>query len=276
MEHWLTRFTDAQLTAHPRLALAAAGVQLAYGQGHLAEHWLRAAARLRRPRTRCAAGSPRCAPRSAATGWSAWPRTPPARAPCSRPIARARRSAACSRASPTTCAATGSARAGLEDGARRAAVTAPQIHALCLSQLALVALDEDDAEEAARLATRARSQVSRYGLERYPTSALVLAVSGLVRAQRGRVEDASGDLRDAAALLGRLTDLAPWYLIEVADRARPHGVAAQRRQRGTSPAVRGGRPAARLPEARVLANGSTRPRAAGGIHPYGRRACRRR
>jgi LuxR family maltose regulon positive regulatory protein len=109
----------------------------------------------------------------------------------------------------------GPARERLEDGARRAAVTAPQLHALCLSQLALLALDEGDWEGAAQLVTRARSQLARYGLDRYPTSALVLAVSALVRAQRGRVEEASDDAREAAALLDRLTDLARWYEIEV-------------------------------------------------------------
>ena len=107
------------------------------------------------------------------------------------------------------------ARERLEAGARRAAVPAPGIHALCLTQLALIALEEDDPEGAARLMTRARSQVSRYGLARYPTTALVLAVAALVRAQRGRIEEAHADAADAAALLERLIDLAPWYEAEV-------------------------------------------------------------
>ena len=94
-------------------------------------------------------------------------------------------------------------------------MSAPQVHALCLAQLALLALEDDDPEGAARLATRARSQIARYGLARYPTSALALAVSALVRAQRGRVEDARADARAAAALLERLTDFAPWYEAEV-------------------------------------------------------------
>ena len=81
------------------------------------------------------------------------------------------------------------------------AVSAPLLHALCLSQLALVALDCDDAEEAARLSTRARSQIARYGLARYPAAALPIAVSALVRAQRGLAEEAHADAREAAALL---------------------------------------------------------------------------
>jgi LuxR family transcriptional regulator, maltose regulon positive regulatory protein len=107
------------------------------------------------------------------------------------------------------------ARDRLEDAARHAAVTAPQVHALCLAQLALLALDDGDPEGAGRLATRARAQLDRYGLARYPVSALAFAVSGLVRAHRGRMEEAARDLREAAALLERLVDLPPWYVAEL-------------------------------------------------------------
>src|SRR4051812_15265916 len=44
VEHWLTLFSRGQLAAHPRLAVAAAGTQLALGRGDWAEHWLRVAA----------------------------------------------------------------------------------------------------------------------------------------------------------------------------------------------------------------------------------------
>ena len=94
-------------------------------------------------------------------------------------------------------------------------MTAPHVQALCLAQLALIALDERDWEEAARLSARARAQIARHGLDRYPTTALVLAVAALVRAQRGPVEEARADADAAAELLERLTDLAPWHEIEV-------------------------------------------------------------
>jgi LuxR family maltose regulon positive regulatory protein len=256
VEHWLTRFTDAQLAAHPRLALAAAGMQLAYGQGHLAEHWVRAAAS-ETPATgetdeilggvtalRAALGRDGLARMSedaaSATALLA------ADSPC-QPLCRLLGGVAEHLRGDRELA-----RRELEEGARRAAVPAPQIHALCLSQLALLALDDNDSQEAAQLTTRARSQVTRYGLDRYPTSALVLAVSALVRAQRGRVEEANGDLRDAAALLERLTDLAPWYVIEVqivlARAALRLSDVTEARARLASAA----RPAARLPEAVVL------------------------
>ena len=44
VEHQLSQFTNAQVAAHPRLALAAAATSLAHGDGDVAEHWLRAAA----------------------------------------------------------------------------------------------------------------------------------------------------------------------------------------------------------------------------------------
>jgi LuxR family maltose regulon positive regulatory protein len=219
VEHWLTRFTDAQLASHPRLALAAAGTQLAYGQGDLAEHWLKAAAAVPGPED---AGEVRggIAALQAALGRDGLGRM-------SEDAARAMELLAPDSPCQALCRLIAGiaghlrgdheiARQQLEDGARRAAVPAPQVHALCLSQLALVALDEHDTEEAAGLSTRARSQVARYGLDHYPTSALVLAVSALVRAQRGRIDDAQADLQTAASLLERLTDLARWYEIEVA------------------------------------------------------------
>ena len=103
----------------------------------------------------------------------------------------------------------------LDAGAHRAAVSAPDIHALCLTQLALPALAREDWEEAGALVTRARAQVERHGLEGYPTSALVLAASALVRAHRGRVEGAQRDLADALALRAQLTDFAAWYEVEL-------------------------------------------------------------
>jgi LuxR family maltose regulon positive regulatory protein len=215
VEHWLSRFTDAQVGGHPRLALAAAGTQLVHGQGDLAEHWLAAAA--------ASAADPEIAGGVAAL-----------RAALGRDglalMTRDAEHASALLGPDSPCQAlcellrgvadhlrgdVDVARQRLEAGARRAAVPAPHVHALCLTQLALIALEDDDAEGAVRLITRARSQVARYALSRYPTTALVLAVTAFVRAQRGRVEDAHADATEAASLLERLVDLAPWYEAEV-------------------------------------------------------------
>jgi LuxR family transcriptional regulator, maltose regulon positive regulatory protein len=79
----------------------------------------------------------------------------------------------------------------------------------------LIAADDGDWEQAALLGSRARAQVDRAGIARYPTSALVYAVSALVRAHRERVDAAQDDRRHAVELLERLVDAPPWYAVEV-------------------------------------------------------------
>ena len=214
-EAWVQLFTDAERAATPALALAAASTQLASGQGHLAEHW-----------THAAAAVPPSSPAVAAGIHSV-------RAALARDgLARMRADAEHARrlapeGSPALAigcllAGTAALLAGdddavalLEDGAHRAAVSAPDVHALCLTQLALPALAREDWEEAGAFITRARAQVERHGLEAYPGSALVLAASALVRAHRGRVEEAQRDLAAARHLRAQLTDFAAWYEVEL-------------------------------------------------------------
>jgi len=215
MEHWLSRFTDAQISADPRLALAAAGTQLLHGRGDLAEYWLHAAAAAQPERqlaggvaallaTLCRDGLARMGDDALAASALLAPDSP-CQALCGlmRGVSEQLRGDAAA------------ARHHLEAAARLAAVPAPQVQALCLTQLALIALEDEDPEGAARLITRARSQIGRHGLARYPTSAVVLAVSALVDAQRGRVAEAHGDADEAGELLERLVDVAPWYELEV-------------------------------------------------------------
>ena len=216
-EAWLGLFTDAERLATPTLALASAATQLASGQGHLAEHWTQAALAAPAPSRHWRPTRTSCTRRSRARAWlgmgdeavSAYALMPdgsPQRALC--------------------CLLTGTAgqlagddalgTAALEEGAHRAAVTAPDVHALCLTQLALPALAREDWEEAGALVARARAQVERYRLDAYPTAALVLAASALVRAHRGRVEEAQRDFRVACELRTQLVDFADWYDIELA------------------------------------------------------------
>jgi LuxR family maltose regulon positive regulatory protein len=102
----------------------------------------------------------------------------------------------------------------LVDGARRGASGAPNVQVLCLSQLALLAIEEDDWTLADVLASQARAQVDRSGLGEYPMMALSLAVSALVRSRTGRVEEAAADLRQGRKLLGQLEEFPPWYEAE--------------------------------------------------------------
>ena len=257
VEHRLTRFTHAQVAEHPRLALATAGMRLAFGQGDVAEHWILAAA--------SATPDPREADEvrgGVAALRAALGRDGLARMSEDAELASALLApdgpcqALCRLVAGVAEHLRGDrdgARRRLEDGARRAAVPAPQIHALCLSQLALVAIDEGDWEEAARLTTRARAQLRRYGLDRYPTSALVLAVSALVRAHRGRVEEADADADEAGSLVDDLTDLAPWYVIEVQIVLARAALRLSDVNTARARLAEAGRRAARVPEATVLA-----------------------
>jgi LuxR family maltose regulon positive regulatory protein len=252
LEHWLSLFAQDQIAEQPRLAVVAAWAELAQGQGDLAEHWLRTAARgAARPEIAGGIAALRAGlgrEGLVAMGDDALRASgllgpdDPARAFC-RLVAgvaahlRGRRE---------------EAQAALEDGTRRAAVHAPHVHALCLAQLTLLALDDGEREEAAGLIARSRAQIERFGLERYPSSALALAVSALVRAQRGRVDDAARDLAAATALVERLTDFPAWYIAEVEivlARAalRLSDVNAARRH-----ARRSARSAGRLPDAATL------------------------
>jgi LuxR family transcriptional regulator, maltose regulon positive regulatory protein len=103
----------------------------------------------------------------------------------------------------------------LQEGSRRGVVAAPSVNALCLSQLALLAVERDDWAKAAELAARARSQIERFRLSGYPTMSLVLAIAALTQAQRGRVQAAKDDGAEARRLLDAMDDFVPWYVAEV-------------------------------------------------------------
>ena len=106
------------------------------------------------------------------------------------------------------------ARLALQEAARRSGTAAPNIHTLALAQLALLALDEGHGDEAAAGALQATTDADRFGLNGYPTSALVFAASALVRARRGQVDDAIRHAKRCERLLTQLTDLSPWYEAE--------------------------------------------------------------
>ena len=108
----------------------------------------------------------------------------------------------------------GEAALRLEDGAHRAAAAAPSIQALCLAQLALLALDDGEPGRAANLAARARAQVDRCGLDGCPAMALVVAVSAALTAERGDPGRAKDDFELSLGLLAQLTEPSPWYELE--------------------------------------------------------------
>jgi LuxR family maltose regulon positive regulatory protein len=219
VERWLSRFTESEIARQPRLALAAAGCELVRGQGHLVEHWASLAARALRPADSGGTVEVGSALMRAAlaTEGTARMREDARCAYELDPSGGACRALACffGGVASQLLEDRDEATRQLKEGARNAAVLAPQVHALCLSQLAVLALERADWYEVAELSTRARAQVDRHGLRSTPTTALVLAVSAVARAQRGRIEDAWSDLQDAARLQETLTDFAAWYGTEV-------------------------------------------------------------
>jgi LuxR family transcriptional regulator, maltose regulon positive regulatory protein len=218
VEDWLALFGDADPAAAPLLALARATTRLASGDGPLAEHWAWTAAAAASP-TEVPVEAGVCFVRAAlARGGLERMRDDAERAFALEPEASPRR-AACRLLAGTATLLTDrgdEAISQLQDAARRAAVTAPDVHAASLTQLALAAIAEGEWEEATELVTRARAQVERYRLDLYPTSALVFAASALVRAHRGRVEAAQQDFQTARRLQGRTRDVAAWYQVELA------------------------------------------------------------
>lgn len=209
---WLNRFTDQELAETPLLSLVAAGTSLAAGNLYEAERWTALAAGatddtdvVRAGVALMEAGFGRRGVRemgaSAARAHELLDPTSPW-----RPLCRLLQGVALHLAGERD-----EARDKLQEGAHRAAATAPLVQALCLAQLALLAADEDDLERATTLAERATAQVRRCGLELCPTVALPLAVSAEIRARRGQVGDATSEIREALRLLTRITDPSPWY-----------------------------------------------------------------
>lgn len=215
VEARLARFTDRQIAASPSLALARATVCLVAGRGELVEHWASLAA-AGAPPAPVAAG---VAVLRAAVGHDGLEEVlAGARSAAPRLTGDDLLSALCDLLAGTAEYLMAGGEAGtrqLAAGARRAAATAPVLHALCLAQLAVAATDRGDRTEATELLSRARAQADRHGLQDVPACALVYAAGALVRAEDGRVEDAHADLVRATALQAELVDVAPWYDGEV-------------------------------------------------------------
>jgi LuxR family transcriptional regulator, maltose regulon positive regulatory protein len=216
VRQWLARFTAGQIAAHPPLALSAAASELATGDRDLVEHWCAAAER-GRAREGGAGDAPVVAllralvTRDGLAAMRAAAQDASERLPDDDPW----QAVSCllrGVADHLTGDAAG-ARSHLEDGARRAAIAAPAVQVLCLAELGVLALDDDD-DTGELCISRARRQVERMGLGEYPTCALVFAASALDRAQRGRVDDARFDLHEGLRLLAMLPDFATWYEAE--------------------------------------------------------------
>jgi LuxR family transcriptional regulator, maltose regulon positive regulatory protein len=212
---WLGRFTEDELCGSPILALAAAGIYLAGGGLHEAERWTAIAGSAAEKTKAVDAG---VAIMHAALGQQGVGRMG-SDAAHARPLLEETSAwhAVCLFLEGVARHLAGDrarARELLQEGAHRAAVSAPMFHALCLAQMAILATEEGDHDRGMILSLRAMAQVKRCGLEQCPLMALVMAVSAAVRAERGQVDEARLELRHAVALLDEVTDPSPWYGME--------------------------------------------------------------
>jgi LuxR family maltose regulon positive regulatory protein len=218
VRQWLDELGPERIATQPALVLTAAACHLVAGERDLAEHWAKVAqahaAHLEAPdlcagvafvRAGVARDGVAVMDADAGRGLALAPEDSPWRALGSQ----LRGVAAYVRGEHEA------ARSLLEEGARRGAVAAPLVQVTCLAQLALLAVEQGDWEQGPLLAARAMAQVERRELFHEPASALVFAVSALVRAHRDRVEDAQADRKRATDLLTALEDQAPWFEAEV-------------------------------------------------------------
>jgi LuxR family transcriptional regulator, maltose regulon positive regulatory protein len=214
---WLEQFTAAERCGHPALALTAAALHLAEGCRDRAEHATEAAARALEADGQaghltagvlmmraCIArdgvvrmGEDAAAARAAAGANSASQSIGSCLVGIASHLAGNREAA----------------RPLLEDGAHRAGAEVPAVKALCHAQLALLAMERDDAEQAATHADDARAALARLAATT-PAHALVLAVCAAVAADRGDVARARRDADDALRQLTALAGFVPWYLAE--------------------------------------------------------------
>jgi LuxR family maltose regulon positive regulatory protein len=221
LQDWLTCFSPADLARHAPLALTAAHSALALGDLRQAEHWgLVGAAALARATTppKVASLPAGVALIEAAVGRNGVE-------PMGKHAARAYElEDNDSPWRPICCLYRGvadhltgdreQAREHLEDGIHRSAVADPNVETLCLSQLAMITVEEGDWDRGVDLVARAVNQIERHSLSAYPTSALIFAVSADVRSHAGHVDEGKRDARKAAHLLAGLSDFIPWYEAE--------------------------------------------------------------
>ena len=221
IRRWLENFTQDQLVSSPPLCLAMALMCLHRGNGGLVEHWTAAAVEgLKAVRRQDAAAITSAATLLRASGaandgvvtmrtdiesvYQLFPDDSPYRSLCRFMEGVSRH----------LIGDFEQARRLLDEGARRGAATSPHIQTLCLAQLALLAIDEEDAEGAEALADQATAEIEHFGLGGSPTSALVYAAAALARATCGRTTEAASDVHASGALVAGLRNMSPWYEAE--------------------------------------------------------------
>jgi LuxR family transcriptional regulator, maltose regulon positive regulatory protein len=217
VQRWLGAVSPERAAGCAPFALAAAHSQLALGRIALAEQWARSAAVADSGQPD--GGAP--ALRAGALLIRAWA----ARSGVARMGEDATRAyellpddspwrASCCFLRGTAALLTGAhveAERWCEEGAARGVFLAPDVAALCLAQLAVLAVERDDPDLASDFARRARAVVEEHALGRHPVSALVCAVSAAAGVREGHVDEAKAAAAGCAAQFGALDEFAGWY-----------------------------------------------------------------
>ena len=217
LKRWLEWFSPAQFDENPCLALAAGWVAIDDGDGDAAQHWttvalaappdivladeapMGAAAQL----LDAALGKHgvRAVREAAASADDLLPEASPWRA-AAKLLGGAAAYAAADRET---------ARSLLLDAQARGASSLPAVYKLSLGELALMAIDEDDWEEAESCMARARL-TERHGLLRdYATQSICSAIDALIHAHRGVPIAARGAASDAKRALAAQRHYGPWF-----------------------------------------------------------------
>ena len=217
VQRWLGGASADQAARCAPFALAAAHSHLAQGRIALAEQWARSAAV-------AVSGAPEGATRALRAGvliigaWAA--RSGVAR--MGQDSARAYEllpedspwRASCCFLRGTAALLSGAhaeAERWCDEGAARGVFLAPDVAALCLAQLAVLAGERDDPELASDFARRARAVVDGRALGRYPLSALVFAVSAAASVRDGHVDEAKAAAARCSVQFGGLDEFVGWY-----------------------------------------------------------------
>jgi LuxR family maltose regulon positive regulatory protein len=218
VERWLAGFNDQQIASSAPLALCAAHTALVIGKIEHAQHWAVAAgvALERAPkshRTRSLRSGVAVIEALVAHGGAVQMRDVATRA-----LQVETRD---SPARPMLCLLGGVAEhllgereaavALLEEGADLSGAKAPSVASLCLAVSAMIAIEQQNWDEAAELVRGANRMLDAGALHEYPLSALVFAASAAVHAHQGHADQAKRDLRRGIDLLAALGDYIPWY-----------------------------------------------------------------
>jgi LuxR family maltose regulon positive regulatory protein len=220
IRRWLDRITPERAAGSAPLALAAAHSRLAVGDIAHAEQWARAAAvSLSEDPTR--GDSSQHAGVLMIEAWAARSgvtrmRVAAARAHELLPDDSPWRASCCLLRGTAALLGGEEAEAGrrLEEGAVRGMSAAPDAAALCLAQLAVIAIDHADRDLAGDLARRALAVVADHDLGDHPIMALAFAVAAAAAVREGRIDEAKVAAARCMALTGTIDEFAPWYAAE--------------------------------------------------------------